>query len=151
MIPWAVASCVLCENLSLLVFFLMCESTHTEQGVCMPVFFMPVFACGYLRRGSLEPVVMWCREDDNHSGRLNNSDQHCDHPSLGMEQLHLRRRPQAEVPLLHGAEEHHRLSEVPHLMNTLCTSTSRWTIRAITSSVEWAHKYLHECCLWRIL
>lgn len=73
-------------------------------------FFMPVST--RLRRGAVEPVVVWCGEDDNHQGRLNNSDQHCDHPSLGMEQLHLRRWPQTEVPLLHGAEEHLRLSEV---------------------------------------
>lgn len=53
-----------------------------------------------------------------------------------MEQLHLRRRPQAEVPLLPGAEEHLRLSEVNHLMNTLGTSTSVWTTDTITPSEE---------------
>lgn len=52
-----------------------------------------------------------------------------------MEQLHLRRRPQVEVPLLPGAEEHHRLSEVNHLMNTLGTSTPVWTAGAIALSV----------------
>lgn len=161
----------MCESVSACVL-VMDESTHTEllksprcwclcrftltahdswrnsRFACLFVFFMPVFACGCRRRGAMEPVVMWRGEDDNHSGRLNNSDQHCDHPSLGMEQLHLRRRPQAEVPLLPGAEEHHRLSEVHHLMNTLGTSTPRWTTSAITSSVERAHSV--NSCLWGI-
>lgn len=140
MMPWAASSCVkrsiftwvLCENQSLLVFFLTYVSTHGGQGVFCLCSSCLCLRAGCLRRGALEPVVMWCREDDNHSGCLNSSDQHCDHPSLGMEQFHLRRRPQAEVPLLHGAEEHHRLSEVPDLMSTLCTSPPRWTVRAIT-------------------
>lgn len=51
-----------------------------------------------------------------------------------MEQLHLRRRPQAEVPLLPGAEEHLGLSEVNHLMSTLGASTPAWTTDATTPS-----------------
>lgn len=113
-----------------------CTWQVTSCGVSTPVLFTPMFVYGSVYRGTMEPVVMWYCEDDNHSGRLNNSDQHCDHPSLRMEHIHLWRWPQAEVPLLPGAEERHWLPEVGHLMNTLCTSAPRWTTRAITSSVS---------------
>lgn len=89
-------------------------------------------ACVSLLRGAVEPFVVRRSQDDNHPGRLIDSDQHCDHPSLRMEQLHFRRRPQAEVPLLPCAEEHQRLSEVNHLMITLGTSPPLWTFDAIT-------------------
>lgn len=98
-----------------------------------------MFACPCLCRGAVEPVVLWRGENDNHPGRLNDSDQHCDHPSLGMEQLHLWWRPQAKVPLIPGAEEHHRLSEVRRPINTLSTSTPTWRASGVTSNVGWPH------------
>lgn len=120
------------------------------RGFCTCAFFTPVFVCRCPRRGAMEPVVMWRCEDDHHSGCLNNSNQHCDHPSLGMEQLHLWRWPQAEVPLFPGAEEHVRLPEVCHWMNSLGASTSRWTAGGITSSREWTRcrKGSQRCCFY---
>lgn len=91
----------------------------------------------------MEPFVVRRSQDDNHPGRLIDSDQHCDHPSLWMEQLHLRRRPQAQVPLLTCAQKHYGLSEVNHLMITLDTSTSLWTFDDITFCIS---KSLYYTC-----
>lgn len=110
------------------------DSWHNKR-LCVPV-------CVFLLRGAVEPFVVRRSQDDNHPGRLIHSDQHCDHPSLWLEQLHFRRRPQAEVPLLPRAEEHQRLSEVNHLMITLDTSTLLWTFDAVTSNLRWAHPAL---------
>lgn len=99
---------------------LRCFVAVHRRVTCFPL-------CSSPHRGSVEPVIMRCPEDDNHSGRFRNSDQHCDHPALGMEQLHLRWWPQAQVTLLPGAEEHLRVSEVRCWMNTLGTSATRWS------------------------
>lgn len=98
---------------------------HCFVAVHWRVTYFPL--CASPHRGSVEPVLMRCPEDDDHPGRLSNSDQHCDHPAVGMEQRHLRWWPQAQVPLLPGAEEHLRVSEVRRVMNTLGSSVTRWS------------------------
>lgn len=118
-------------------------SSHTGCSNCTAdIMRFCVHVCVFLLRGAVEPFVVRCSQDDNHPGRLIDSDQHCDHPSLWMEQLHLRWRPQAQVPLLTCAEKHYGLSEVNNLMITLDTSSPLWTFYDITPCISISLSFL---------